>query len=102
MKLIYAESARQDIHEIYVTISARGSTSAAGRVENHIRHRCEMLAEFPFASSKTDEVRMRRAALVRYPYAIFFRVDPDRTAVEIARVVHGASLKDFDVMPDSD
>ena len=67
MKLIYAESARQDIHEIYVTISARGSTGAAGRVEKHNRHRCEMLAEFPFVSSKTDEVRMRRAALVRYP-----------------------------------
>ena len=44
--------------------------------------------------------KVRRLPLLRYPYTIFYRVDPDRNIVEIARVVHGARIRDLGSMPE--
>jgi plasmid stabilization system protein ParE len=99
MKVVYAERARRDIAGIYDSI-ARHNPSAARRVEDRIRAVCEGLADFPYASVETDEPNVRRAPLVRYPYTVFCRIDATRDLVEIARVVHGARVKDLGRMPD--
>ena len=65
-----------------------------------IRDVCEGLAHFPYASAATDEPNVRRVPLVRFPYSTFFRVHATRDLVEIARVVHGARVKDLGQMPD--
>ena len=99
MKLVYAERARQDIADIYDYIALH-NPSAAQRVEDMIRFACEGLAEFPYASVPTDEPSVRRVPLVRVPYTIFCRIDEVRDIVEIARVLHGARVRNLGRMPE--
>ena len=99
MKVVYAERARRDIEDIYDFIATH-NPHAAQRVEDLIRVTCEGFAQFPFASVATDEPGVRRAPLVRYPYTIFYRVDVARDVVEIARVLHGARVKNLRQLPD--
>lgn len=87
-----------DIGDIYDNI-AQHNPRAAQRVEDMIRSRCERLADYPYAAVATDEPNVRRLPLVRYPYTIFYRVDPARGVIEIARVVHGASVKNLARLP---
>lgn len=98
MRVVFAERARRDISDIYDSIAIH-SSAAAQRVENEIRFACGRLGDFPYASPATDEPDVRRAPLVRYPYTIFYRVDAGRARVEIARVLHGARVKDLRQMP---
>jgi plasmid stabilization system protein ParE len=98
MKGVYAERARHDIGEIYDSIVIH-DPRAAQRVEDVIRSTCEGLADFPYAAPATDEPNVRRLPLVRYPYTIFYRVDPGRGLVEIARVVHSARIRDLGTLP---
>ena len=99
MRLIYAERAISDIAGIYDMITV-DSVASAQRVEDAIRARCEELADFPLASSTTDEPDIRRRAVTRYPYTIFFRFRARIAAVEIARVIPGIQVRDLEHMPD--
>ena len=99
MKVVYAERARLDINDIYESIAAH-NPAAAQRVEDRIRTTCEGLADFPSGAAATDEPNVRRVPLVRFPYTIFYRIDPVRDVVEIARVVHGARVRDLGKIPD--
>lgn len=67
-----------------------------------IRATCERLADFPFVAAETDEPGVRRLPLVRYPYAIFYRVIPVLDRVEIARIIHSARISDLGRVPDAD
>jgi toxin ParE1/3/4 len=100
MNVVYAERAKRDIGDIYDAIGTHNPT-AVQRVEQMIRDACEGLADFPYAASATDEPNVRRLPLVRYPYTIFYRVDPDRNRVEIARVVHSARIEDLGSVPEN-
>ena len=88
-------------YQIYDSI-AKHNPVAAQRVEDAIRANCIGLADFPFASAATDEAHVRRLQLVRYPYTIFFRINVARQRVEIARVLHGARIKNLGTLPDDD
>jgi toxin ParE1/3/4 len=99
MKLVFAKAALRDIAQIYQSISAR-NPAAALRVEKLIKATCERLTEFPFIAAATDLPDIYRLPLVRYPYAVFYRVDLVRDCVEIIRVVHGARIKDLNTPPD--
>ena len=99
MKVVYAERARRDIEDIYESIAPHNPT-AAQRVEDLIRTTCEGLADFPYAAVATDEPNVRRVPLVRFPYTVFYLVDPVRNVVEIARVVHSARVRDLGKIPD--
>jgi toxin ParE1/3/4 len=101
MKVVFAERARSDIGEIYEHI-VQQNRQAAQRVEDMIRASCESLADFPFASSATDEPNVRRLPLVRYSYTIFYRADTVHDLVEIARVIHSARVKDLSKTPSDD
>ena len=98
LKLIYTERARRDIAEIFDYIAQRNPT-AAQHVEDEIRSTCAGLGFFPFASAETDEPRIRRIPVVRYPYTIFFRVVESGGIVEIARVVHAKRVRSLRAMP---
>lgn len=101
MRVVYAERAMRDIGEIYDTVATH-DPRAAQRVENAIRNACERLADFPYAAPATDEPNVRRLPIVRYPYTIFYRLNPGRDLVEIARVLHGARVGDLGSMPEGD
>jgi toxin ParE1/3/4 len=93
MRVVFAECARRDIGDIYDDI-AQHNPSAAQRVEDTIRVRCER-----HAAPATDEPNVRRLPLVRYPYTIYYRVDAERGLIEIARVVHAARIKNLRRLP---
>lgn len=98
MKVVYAELARLDISAIYDRIALK-STISARRVEDAIRANCEKLADLPGVGALTDHRGMRRLPVVRYPYTVFYRVDAVRSVVEIARVFHGARVRNLRRMP---
>jgi len=99
MTLVYAPRARQDIAEIFDAVALH-SPSAAHRIEDAIRLNCERLADFPRSAVATDQPGVRRLPVVRYPYAIFYRVGAVREDVEIVRVVHSSRLKDLHRLPE--
>jgi plasmid stabilization system protein ParE len=101
MKVVFAERARRDIGEIYDNI-AQYNRDAAQRVEDAIRAACRGAGDLPYAAVATDEPNVRRLPLTRYPYTIFYRIDAARGQVEIARVVHGARVRDLRRVPDRD
>jgi toxin ParE1/3/4 len=101
MKVVYAERARRDIADIYDAIQPH-NPSAARRVEALIRINCDRLADFPYTAAKTDEPGVFRLPLVRHPYTIFYRVDLELGRIEIARVIHGARVKDLSRLPVDD
>lgn len=101
MKVVFADRARQDIADIYDTVSAHNK-AAAHRVEAMIRDHCERLADFPYAAVAVDEPDMFRLPLVRYPYTIYYRVTPGSDLVEVARVIHASRVKNLNRLPQSD
>ncbi len=101
MRVVFAEWARQDIAAIYDTIAER-SPAAAQRVEDAIRLACERLPEFPYASAGTDEPGVFRRPLVKYRYAIFYRLRPDAQSIEVVRVIYGPRIKDLRRLPAED
>ena len=54
----------------------------------------------PRAIGKTDEPNLYRRPLGKYRYTIFYRVLPGDTGIEVARVVHGARVKNIRKVPD--
>lgn len=101
MKVVFAERARRDISDIYDSI-AKHNPAAAQRVEDAIRADCERLGQFPYASATTDEPNVRRLPLSRYRYTIFCRINEELGVVKIARVIHGARVKDLGTLPEND
>lgn len=99
MRVVYGERARDDIARICDSIALHNPV-AAQAVEDLIRATCEALADFPYASAATDEPGVRRIPLVRFPYTIFYRVNAMSDVVEIARVLHGARVRNLGKMPD--
>ena len=98
MRVVFAKSAISDLDRIYDHLALR-STISAQNVEGELRSACFALADFPYASSPTDESDVRRVAVLRYRYTIFFRVDDDRAAVQIVRIIYSGRVKDLGRLP---
>ena len=101
MKVVFAERARDDIANIYDEIALH-SRPAARRVEDFIRRQCERLGDFPHVGTSIDEPDVYRLPLLRYPYTIFYRVNNARQVLEIARVIHGARIRNLKQLPGND
>ena len=98
MKIVFSYKSRQDIDDIFIWIS-RENVTIAQEVETKIRSACENLAEFPFASSDTNEDDIRRAPISQLPYTIFFRVNNSIKTIEIARITHGSQVQNLRKLP---
>jgi hypothetical protein len=61
-----------------------------------------MCALSPRAVGKTDEPNLYRRPLGKYRYTIFYRVLPGDAAIQVARVVHSARVKDLGKVPADD
>ena len=99
MKVRYTPAARADIDAIYRRIVIQNST-AAQQVEDKIRATADALADFPGVGAATNLEDVRRLPLVRYPYTMFYRIIIDDDAIDILRVVHAASIRNLDQLPD--
>lgn len=85
MKVRYTPRARADLHEIYsylYTSSPRGALN----VRSTIRNAAASLGQDPRRGHDTDAAEVRRLPVVRYNYAIYFRVRGGE--VQIVHVRH--------------
>ena len=100
MRLRYTSAARDDLDHIYNHI-AEQNPQAANRVEQHIRAAIELLPTWPHMGVMTDIQNVRRLPVVRYPYAVFYRIETIREEIQVLRVLHGRQVKDPQ-KPDTD
>jgi plasmid stabilization system protein ParE len=101
MKIVYAPRALRDIDDILAHIlklSPRGAHNVSLAIEHTIR----LCALSPRAIGKTDEPNVYRRPLGKYRYTIFYRVLPHDEGIEVARVVHGARVKNLRKVPEDE
>lgn len=101
MKVRYAPRALRDVDEILAYIHARNPQGAAN-VSLAIERTIGLCALTPAAGSRTNESDLYRMPLGKYRYTIFYRVDLIRDVLEVARVIHGARVKNLATLPDDD
>jgi addiction module RelE/StbE family toxin len=89
MRIRYTETAADELADILDYIAERNPAAAkalALRIESSI----QALADFPELAQTTDETGVRRLIIGRYPYVMFYTVEPD--AIAILHVRHAARL----------
>jgi plasmid stabilization system protein ParE len=99
MKVLYAPRALRDVDDILSYVQER-NPQAAGRLSLAIEHTISHCALHPRAGSKTDEPDLYRWPIARYRYTIFYRLRAGNDGIEVARVIHGARVKDLRKLPD--
>jgi toxin ParE1/3/4 len=101
MKIVYAPRALRDIDEILAYIQQR-SPRGAHSVSLAIEYTIHMCALNPRATGRTDEPNVYRRPLGKYRYTIFYRVLASEEGIEVARVIHGARVKNLRTLPGGD
>jgi plasmid stabilization system protein ParE len=101
MKVRYTPAALADIDKIYRNIAIHNPL-AAQRVEDKLRETAEGFEHFPGIGAPTDIAQVRRFPVARFPYTIFYRVNPTDDAVEILRVIHSARVTAPEQLLDDD
>jgi plasmid stabilization system protein ParE len=89
MKVRWSESALSDIDEIFSYIYEHNRAAAAAVVAR-IEAVASLLQDFPDAGHLTDEPGVRMFPTIRYPYLVFYTVDPAKAEIVILHVRHGA------------
>ena len=89
MRVRWSESSLSDIDEIFSYIHDHNRTAAVTVVER-IKAVASLLQDFPEAGHLTDEPGVRMFPTVRYPYLVFYTINPDDAEIVILHVRHGA------------
>ena len=89
MRVRWSESSLSDIDDIFSYIHEHNRTAAAAVVER-IKAVASLLQDFPEAGHLTDEPGVRMFPTVRYPYLVFYTVNPADAEIVILHVRHGA------------
>ena len=87
MRVRYTRRARNDLHEIDTYLRER-SPHGARSVLAAIGRAVALIAEAPRRGQMTDAPEVRRLAVVRYRYAVYFRVRDEE--VHIVHIRHTA------------
>ena len=101
MKIAYAPRALRDIEELLAYTHER-SPRGAHNVSLAIEHAIQMCALHPHAAARTDETRVRRRALGKYRYTIFYRVLTRDEGIEVVRVVRSARVRSLGKVPEAE
>ena len=101
MKVVYAPRGLRDVEEILSYIHHR-SPIGARNVSLAIEYTVHMCALNPRTGAKTDEPGVYRRPLGKYRYTIYYRPLVGDDGIEVARVIHGARVKNLDKMPDDE
>lgn len=89
MRVRWSESSLSDVDDIFSYIHEHSRTAAAAVVER-IKAVASLFQDFPEASHLTDEPGVRMFPTVRFPYLVFYTVNPDDAEIVILHVRHGA------------
>ena len=82
MRVRYTPRARADLREIFAylyELSPRGALNVRGAIKNTVAQ----IGHERRRGQATDKADVRRVPVVRYPYAVYFRVSGDE-----AHIVH--------------
>ena len=85
VKLRYTSHAIADIDQIHEYISRR-SPRGATNVMARIRDTAELLAMWPGAGQSTNMENIRKQAIGRYPYVIFYTLNEDAALSALRQV----------------
>ena len=99
MNVVCAPRALGDVDEILSYIHARNPRGAHNG-SLAIEHAVQLRALNPRSGATTDEANLYRRPLGKYRYTIFYRALASGDGIEVARVVHGARVKNLDKLPD--
>lgn len=89
MRVRYTPFARLDIEEIGDYIQRRNSLGAL-RVRAAIRGAIELISAHPWHGRKQTTRNVRRVAVRKYPYNIYYRVDEAANEIVILNIRHAA------------
>jgi addiction module RelE/StbE family toxin len=89
MKVVFRESALDDLDRIYAWI-AKDNPPAAAAMISRIRDRISFLELDSLAHMGRPGIVSDTRELIEYPYIVVYRVDDQRREVLILAVLHGA------------
>ena len=69
--------------------------SAAQRVRTAILDGLEILARFPNAGRRQNMENVRKLVIPRYPYLIYYTVDPAEDEVVVVAIQHAARKREY-------
>ena len=78
------------------------SPQGAERVRRAIAEAADRCGHDPRRGTKTDEPGLYRWPLRKYRYTIFYRPLTTDDGIEVARVIHGARVKNLRKMPEDE
>ena len=87
MKLVYSRRALADLDEITTYYAASASPTIAKSIERRLSHVIDRICHTPEAAPRVSQrSQVRVAAVVRYPFRIFYPVRDD--TVDILHIRH--------------
>jgi toxin ParE1/3/4 len=87
MKLVYSRRALADINGIAAYYAANASPAIAQSIERRLSDVIDRICRMPEAAPRVSQrSRVRVAAVVRYPFRIFYRVRED--TIDILHIRH--------------
>lgn len=90
MRVIYSEEARTTLDGILNFIGSNYPT-AFGAFQAHFDAVLARITEFPESAHRVDAREgVRVAPLVKYPYKLFYRYQPEQRLIEIVYIRHTA------------
>jgi toxin ParE1/3/4 len=84
MKVRYTPAAFAELQSIVEYIGIR-SPQGARRVQARIKQSIDLLIDFPFIGTPTDDPVVRRTLALPFPYVIFYEVTADEIVVHSVR-----------------
>lgn len=90
MKVVFADEAKADLRVIHSYI-AYDNMRAAARVIDQIVNAAEMLADHPKIGTIYQD-KIRRLAIPRFPYCIYYRVDETAETVLVVTILHTSRI----------
>ena len=76
MRVRYTPRALNDLDVIYRYLDQH-SPAGARAVKASIKRRVRLLADFPFIAPATDEPGVYELSIIRYSYAIYYRIESE-------------------------
>jgi toxin ParE1/3/4 len=87
MKLVYSRRALTDLDQIKIYYAANASRAIADAIGRRLENVIDRICRVPEAAPRVSQrSRVRVAAVVRYPFQIFYRVRAD--AIDILHIRH--------------
>ena len=81
MKIRLDAQAKSDLKEIRDYLLQHARETAANRVRDHLRTRIARLAKTPAIGVRTTDPNVRILSPAKYPYRIYFSVQPDTIVI---------------------